>query len=324
MSAPAATPGAPLALGRRRLGDRIGDRLLSVLTGGAALGAVVLVGLVAYELVRHAWLAISRFGFGFVTSQVWDPVKEKFGVLDFIYGTAFTSFMALLLAGPLAIAIALFLSELAPRGVRDVIGTLVELLAAIPSVVIGLWGIFVLGPFIRDNVDPTLQSALGWTPFFKGAPQLTGYLTAVLVLTIMVLPITASISRELFRTVPSDLKEAALALGMTRWEMIRGVVLPYTRGGLVAAVMLGLGRAIGEAIAVTQVIGGIGSISLNLFMNGDTLASRIAAQYQAAATGIHISALVYVALVLLVISLAVNFGAQLIVRRFELQRAGGS
>jgi phosphate transport system permease protein len=324
MSARAATPGAPLALGRRRLGDRIGDRLLSVLTGGAALGAIVLVGLIAYELVRHAWLAISRYGFGFITSQGFDAVKEKFGVLDFIYGTALTSFVAILLAGPLAIAIALFLSELAPRALRGVIGTLVEMLAAIPSVVIGLWGIFVLGPFVRDHVDPTLHSALGWTPFFKGAPSLTGYLVAALVLTIMVLPITASISRELFRTVPSDLKEAALALGMTRWEMIRGVVIPYTRGGLVAAVMLGLGRAIGEAIAVTQVIGGLGGIHLSLFANGDTLASRIAAQYQAAATGIHISALVYVALVLLVISLVVNFAAQLIVRRFEYQRAGGS
>jgi phosphate transport system permease protein len=146
----------------------------------------------------------------------------------------------------------------------------------------------------------------------------------VIVLAIMVLPITASVARELFGTVPPDLKEAALALGMTRWEMIRGVMIPYTRGGLVAAVMLGLGRALGEAIAVTQVIGGIGNITLDLFQNGDTLASRIAAQYQAAATDIHVSALVYVGLVLLVISLAVNFGAQLIVRRFELQRSGGS
>jgi phosphate transport system permease protein len=324
MSAPAATPGAPLALGRRRLVDRVGDRLLYLVTGGAALGTVVLVGLIAYELVRHAWLAISRFGFGFVTSQVWDPVKAQFGVLDFIYGTALTSFVAVLIAGPLAIAIALFLSELAPRAVRGVIGTLVELLAAIPSVVIGLWGILVLGPFVRDHVDPSLQSALGWTPFFKGTPLLSGYLPAVLVLTIMVLPITASISRELFRTVPADLKEAALALGMTRWEMIRGVIIPYTRGGLVAAVMLGLGRAIGEAIAVTQVIGGIGHITPNLFSIGDTLASRIAAQYQAADTSIHIAALVYVGLVLLVISLAVNFSAQLIVRRFEHQRSGGN
>jgi len=324
MSAPAATPGAPLALGRRRLRDRIGDGTLHVLTAGVTLGAVVLVGLIAYELVRHSWAAISEFGLSFITTSVWDPVKEQFGVLDFIWGTALTSLLAVLIAGPLAIAIALFLTELAPRPLRSAIGTLVELLAAIPSVVIGLWGIFVLGPFVRDHVAPVLQDFLGWTPFFKGTPQLTGYLPAVIVLAIMVLPITASVARELFGTVPSDLKEAALALGMTRWEMIRGVMIPYTRGGLVAAVMLGLGRALGEAIAVTQVIGGIGNITLDLFQNGDTLASRIAAQYQAAATDIHISALVYVGLVLLVISLAVNFGAQLIVRRFELQRSGGS
>jgi phosphate transport system permease protein len=324
MTAPAATPPARHALGGRRFGDRFGDRLLYVLTGGAALGAVVLVVLIAYELVRHGWLAIRTFGLGFVVSQAWDPVKEKFGALDFIYGTALTSFVAVLIAAPLAIAIALFLTELAPRALRGTIGTLVEMLAAIPSVVIGLWGIFVLGPFVKDHIDPALQSALGWTPFFKGTPQLTGYLPAILVLTIMVLPITASISRELFRTVPSDLKEAALALGLTRWEMIRGVVLPYTRGGLVAAVILGLGRAIGEAIAVTQVIGGLTGVHLSFFTNGDTIASRIAAQYQAAATNIHVSALVYLALVLLVMSLVVNFSAQLIVKRFEFQRTGGS
>ena len=317
MTAPAAS-GAPLALGRRKLADRLGDRALHALTGAAALGAVLLVLLIAYELVKEAWPAISKFGLGFVTSREWDPnpLKFNFGALDFIYGTVITSFGALLLAGPLAIAIALFLSELAPRGIQAALGTLVELLAAIPSVVIGLWGIFVLSPFLQNHVDPALQSALGWTPFFKGTPGLLGYFPAVLVLTIMTLPIVASVSRELFRSVPVDLKEAALALGATRWEMIRGVVLPYTRGGLVAAAILGLGRAIGEAIAVLQVIGGTLGIHLSLFATGDTLASRIASQYQAAAYGIHVSALVYLALVLLVISLVVNLAAQLIVRHF--------
>jgi phosphate transport system permease protein len=200
-----------------------------------------------------------------------------------------------------------------------VIATLVELLAAIPSVVIGLWGIFVLGPFVQNHLGPLLERWFGFLPFFKGTPQLTGYLPAVLVLAVMILPITASVARELFLTVPRDLKEAALALGATRWEMIRGVVLPQTRGGLVAAIMLGLGRAIGEAIAVTQVIGGTLGIHISLFENGDTIASRIAAQYQAAATNIHISALVELALVLLVFSLITNVAAQVIVRRFERQ-----
>ena len=323
MSAPAASTPGRVVLGRRRIGDRICDLLLHGVTGAAALTALVVVGLLVYELIRQAWPAITEFGFGFVTSRAWDPVRGHFGALDFIYGTAFTSFIAVLIAAPLAIAIALFLSELAPPGVRGVVGALVEMLAAVPSVVIGLWGIFVLGPFVQTHLGPFLGRSLGFLPFFKGTPQLTGYLPAVIVLTIMIIPITASIARELFLGVPRDLEEAALALGATRWEMIRGVVLPHTRGGLVAAVMLGLGRAVGEAIAVTQVIGDTLGIHLSLFRNGDTLASRIAAQYQAADTNIQIAALVYLALVLLVFSLITNVAAQLIVRRFELQRIGG-
>jgi phosphate transport system permease protein len=314
----ASTPGR-IALGRRRLGDRIGDGLLHVITAAAALGVLVVVGLLVYELIRQSRLSISEFGIGFLTSRVWDPVRGEFGALDFIYGTAYTSFLAVLIAAPAAIAISLFLTELAPRGIRTVIATLVELLAAIPSVVIGLWGIFVLGPFVQNHLGPFLERWFGFLPFFKGTPQLTGYLPAVIVLAVMILPITAAVARELFLTVPRDLKEAALALGATRWEMIRGVVLPQTRGGLVAAIMLGLGRAIGEAIAVTQVIGGTLGIHISLFENGDTIASRIAAQYQAAATNIHISALVELALVLLVFSLITNVAAQVIVRRFERQ-----
>jgi len=324
VSAPAApTPGRIVVLGRRRVSDRIGDGALYGVTAAAAVTAVLIVGLIAYELVKQAWPAIEKFGLGFVTSRAWDPVKLDFGALDFIYGTAYTSFLAVLIAAPLAIGIALFLSEIAPRGVRGVIGTLVELLAAIPSVVIGLWGIFVLGPFVNDHLGPFLQRTLGFLPFFKGEPQLTGYLPAVIVLTIMILPITASVARELFLSVPDDVEEAALALGATRWEMIRGVVLPHTKGGLVAAVMLGLGRAVGEAIAVTQVIGDTLGIHISLFENGDTLASRIASQYQGAPDKLHIASLVYLGLVLLVFSLATNIAAQLIVRRFEFQRIGG-
>ena len=317
MNASAASTPGRFALGRRRLGDRIGDGLLHVITAAAALGVLVVVGLLVYELIRQSRLSIEKFGLGFLTSRAWDPVKGDFGALDFIFGTAYLSFLAVLIAAPAAIAIALFLTELAPRGIRTVIATLVELLAAIPSVVIGLWGIFVLGPFVQDHLGPFLSRWFGWLPFFKGTPQLTGYLPAVLVLAVMILPITAAVARELFLHRPRDLKEAALALGATRWEMIRGVVLPQTRGGLVAAVMLGAGRAIGEAIAVTQVIGGTLGIHVSLFPNGDTIASRIAAQYQAAATNIHISALVELALVLLVISLITNIAAQVIVRRFE-------
>jgi len=323
MAEPTALPRSRLALGKRRLGDRIGDRTLIILSGGAALTAIALVILIAYELFREAWPAIQEFGAAFITGREWNAVTNQFGALDFIFGTIYTSLIAVLLAGPLAIAIAIFLTELAPRVTRGVIGTLVELLAAIPSVVMGLWGIFVLGPIVRDDIGPALQSVLGWTPFFKGTPEITGYLTASLVLTFMILPITASVARELLRTVPQDLKEASLALGMTRWEMIRGVMIPYTRGGLVAAVILGLGRALGEAIAVLQVIGGTLGISLSLFANGDTLASRIAAQYQGATSHLQTASLIYLALILLAISLVTNLAAQLIVRRFEKQRAGG-
>jgi phosphate transport system permease protein len=324
MSAPAATPARPFRLSTRTVGDRFGDVSLYGLTGGAAFGTVALVALIVYELFDQAWPAIQEFGLGFLTSQAWDPVKSEFGALDFIWGTLYTSFLAVVLAAPLSIAIALFLSELAPRGVRDILGALIEMLAAIPSVVIGLWGVFVLGPFLHDHLDPFLSRTLGWTPFFSGGVPATGtgLLTAVIVLTIMIIPITASIARELFLSVPNELEEGALALGLTRWEMIRGVVIPYTRGGVVAAVILGLGRAVGEAIAVTQVIGGLLGIHVSLFQSGDTLASRIAAQYQGAATNIQVASLVYLALILLVISLVTNFTAQLIVRRFELQRTG--
>jgi phosphate transport system permease protein len=313
-----------LTLGRRRAGDRAGDGALYGLTAGASAAAVAVVVLLVYELVKQAHPAISRFGLGFVTSRAWDPVKTSFGALDFIYGTALTSLVALVIAAPLSIAIALFLSELAPRGIRGVVGALVEMLAAIPSVVVGLWGVFVLAPYLKDHVNPFLHARLGFIPLFGGDPTNGyNYFTAALVLTIMVIPITASISRELFLAVPSELEEGALALGMTRWEMIKGVVLPYTRGGVAAAVILGLGRAVGEAIAVTQVIGGTLGIHASLFAGGDTLASRIAAQYQGAATRIQVASLVYLALILLVISLVVNVVAQLIVKRFEFQRVGG-
>jgi phosphate transport system permease protein len=324
MTAPAATPARPLRLSTRTIGDRIGDLGLYGLTAGAAFGVVALVALLVYELIHQAWPAIENFGLGFITSQAWDPVKNDFGALDFIWGTLYTSAIAVVLAAPLSIAIALFLSELAPRWIRDVLGALIEMLAAIPSVVIGLWGVFVLGPFLHDHLDSFLSRTLGWTPFFSGGVPATGtgLLTAVIVLTIMIIPITASIARELFLAVPGELEEGALALGLTRWEMVRGVVLPYTRGGLVAAVILGLGRAVGEAIAVTQVIGGLLGIHVSLFQSGDTLASRIAAQYQGAATNIQVASLVYLALILLVISLVTNVVAQLIVRRFDLQRTG--
>jgi len=312
---------APRLSGRR---FRPGDLSLQAVAGAAALAASALVVLIAYTIVRDSKPAWSAYGLGFVTRAVWDPVKHVYGAGSFLFGTVVTSLAALAIATPLAIAIALFLTELAPRWLRGPVTALVETLAAIPSVVIGLWGILVLGPVLRDHVEPALHSALGFVPLF-GPPSTTGssMFTAIVVLTIMILPIVSSISRELFLGVPRDLKEGALALGTTRWEMVRGVVFPYARGGIAAAMILGLGRAVGEAIAVTQVIGSTVSVSANLFSTGDTLASKIAASYQGAEDKAQVSSLVYLGLILLVFSLVMNVSAQLIVRRV-VRRQGTS
>jgi phosphate transport system permease protein len=303
----------PLA-GRRA---RLGDVLLQGVAGAAAAGAVVLLGLIAYKVVEGSRLGLSTFGLGFLTHIGWDPVHNKMGAAVFLFGAAVTSLGALLLATPLALGIALFLTELAPRWIRGPVTALVETLAAIPSVVIGLWGIIVLGPVLRDHVMPALHSTLGFIPLF-GTPSATGtgIFTAIVVLTIMILPIISSISRELFLGVPSELKEAALGLGTTRWEMVRGVIFPYARGGVAAAMILGLGRAIGEAIAVAQVIGSFDNgISWNLFNGGDTPAAKIANEFTNATTHLEVSSLFYLALILLVFSLVVNTFAQVIVRR---------
>ena len=310
-------------LGRgRRLRDRLGDPLLLGLTAAAALGACALIGVIAWKVISGAHLALSTFGLSFVWHETWDTNKSIFGALPAIYGTAVTSLMALVIATPLALAIALFLSELAPRSLQVLVGSLVEMLAAIPSVVLGLWGILVLGPFLGDHVEPWLHRWFGFVPLFDGTPESSGIFIAGVVLAIMVVPIVASISRELFLSVPSELEEGALALGATRWEMVRGVVLSSSRPGIAAALILGLGRALGEAIAVTQVIGAGYSIQWSLFKTGDTLASRIAGQYQGAATKLQVSSLFYLAAILLVIGLVTNLVAQVVVRKFAFRGAG--
>jgi phosphate transport system permease protein len=316
------TPAAPL--GGRRV--RLGDLLLQLVAGLAAVAAIVLVGAIVWKVIAGAWPSIDTFGLSFVWHIAWNPVlgHELYGAGSFLFGTAVTSLLALALAAPLAIGIALYLTELAPRFLRGPVTALVETLAAIPSVVMGLWGILVLGPLLRDHVEPALHDALGFIPLF-GEPSSSGssLFTAIIVLTIMILPIVASITRELFLGVPRELREGALALGTTRWEMIRGVVFPYARGGIAAALILGLGRAIGEAIAVTQVAGGGVFIHWSLFSTGDTLASKIAASYQGATTKIQVASLIYLGLILLVFSLLMNVAAQWIVRRVARRQGVG-
>jgi phosphate transport system permease protein len=309
--------------GRRRIRDWLGDRVLVGLTLAAAVAALAAMGAIVWKIVQGSRVSFDEFGLGFVTGMTWDPVKGVFGAGPLIYGTAVTCAIALVVATPLSIAIGLYLSELAPRGVRGVVGTLVELLAAIPSVVLGLWGILVMAPFLGQHVEPWLHDAFGFLPIF-GEPQPNGLgiFTAGLILAIMIVPIVASLCRELFLSVPPELEEGALALGATRWEMVRGVVLSSSRPGIAAAVILGLGRALGEAIAVTQVVGGAFQIKSSLFEPGDTLASRIAEQFQGAVSNLQISALFYLAAILLVIGLLTNLLAQLVIRRFEFQRIG--
>jgi phosphate transport system permease protein len=314
----AVSPQYSIKESRRRLSDKIGDAGLRVVTLAAAVAAVVLLGAIVWKVVDLALPAIEDYGWSFITGKTWDPVKGVFGALPFIYGTAMSSLIALVIATPLAIAIALWLSELAPGGVRGIVGSLVEMLAAIPSVVLGLWGILVLGPFLANHLEPWLHDHLGFLPLFgQPSPTGTGLFTAGLILTIMIVPIIASICRELFLQVPDELEEGALALGATRWEMVRGVVLPSTRTGIAAAIILGLGRALGEAIAVTQVIGGGTTISRNIFGPIDTLASKIAASYQGAGSGLEQSSLLYLAAILMVIGLITNLAAQVIVRVFD-------
>jgi len=296
---------------------RLGDLLLQGTAGIAALGALVLVGLIAWKVIEGARLSISTFGISFVWHVVWNPVlgREAFGAGSFLFGTAVTSIGALLIATPIALGIALFLTELAPTWIRGPVTALVETLAAIPSVVIGFWGLLVLAPLLRDHVMPALHSTLGFIPLFGPPGPGPSIFTAIIVLTIMILPIISSISRELFLGVPHELKEGALALGTTRWEMVRGVVFPYARGGVAAAMILGFARAVGEAIAVAQVIGDSLGIHVNLFFPGDTIGSKVALNALGSQSGLEFSSLFYLALILLVFSIVVNLLAQVIVRR---------
>jgi phosphate transport system permease protein len=326
----AASPAAPGSVqpsrsrsaDRRRSLDRLGDGLLRAVCAAAAMTAVGILLLSAYQIIDHASPAISKFGLGFLFSTEWLPNFNVFGAGTMLYGTLISSFFALLLGAPIAIAIGLYLSLLAPKGVRGVISPMVEMLAAIPSVILGFWGILLLAPFVQKHVEPFLHDTLGFIPLF-GAPQTTGasIFTASLILTIMIIPIIASISRDLFQAVPRDVQDGASALGATRWEVVRGIVLPTTSSGVIAASLLGLGRALGEAIAVAQVIGAGEAIKTSLFETGDTLAARIANQFPGAITEMHKASLYYLAAILLVIGLASNLCAQWIGRRFDYRRA---
>jgi phosphate transport system permease protein len=309
----------PVLRARRNLKDRIGDPLLLGLSALAAAVAVAAIAGIVYETVHLAGPAISKFGIGFITTNDWNPVAERFGAAPFLFGTVITSAIALLFAAPLSIAISIYLTELASARLRRPLATLVDMLAAIPSVILGLWGILVLGPVMHNTIEPALKSVLGFLPIFSGEPSAFGYLTAAFILTIMITPIITSVTREIFETVPGDLKEGSYALGATRWEMVRQVVLPSARAGIVGATILGLGRAIGEAIAVAQVIGGATAINVSLFHTGGTLAAQIASQFLGAPSELQRSSLAYLGVILLALAVIVNVIARIIVGRGGLK-----
>ena len=302
-------PPRTVSRGRSAFGDRVYRTLI---LASVWLVLILAAGLVA-ALVWESWTAMRAFGLRFLVTSHWDPVAGEFGALPFIYGTLVSSLLALLIAVPLSLGAAVFLAELAPAWVRPPVAFLIEMLAAVPSVVYGLWGIFVLVPWLRDWVQPALGRSLGFLPLFQGPPYGIGMLAAGLILSIMIVPYITSVSREVLLAVPGSQREAALGLGATRWETTRIAVLRYGRSGLIGAILLGLGRALGETMAVTMVIGNRPEVSISLFAPGYTMASVLANEFTEATSDLYVSALVEIGLLLLVVTVLVNGLARLLV-----------
>jgi phosphate transport system permease protein len=319
-----------LIRGRSRLLTRIGReanwgdfafRRATALVAGLLVAALAAM---AAAMVSASGESIAKFGLGFVFSSIWDPVRDVYGALPFIFGTIASSLLALVFAVPISLGVAIFLSELAPIWLRGPVGFLVELLAAVPSVVYGLWGIFVLAPWLRDSVEPFLGRVLGFLPIFSGAQHGFGMLAGGVILAIMITPTISSVSREVLRAVPSSLREGALGLGATSWEAVRVAVLPFARSGLVGATILGLGRALGETMAITMVIGNRAEISASLFAPSYTMASVIANEFTEATGRLYLSALAEVGLLLFVVTVLLNIVARLLVWRVARLPEGGS
>ncbi len=308
---------------RARVLDRLrfGDVAFRNITRAAAVAVLLLLSGVIISLVLGSWLALQTFGFGFLLSDSWNPVTEKFGALAPIYGTVITSFIAMLIAVPVGLMIAFFLTELCPQWLRQPIGIAIELLAGIPSIIYGIWGLFIFAPFLQDTLQPfliqTLGNVPGIAPLFTGPPYGIGMLTAGLILAIMVLPFITSISRDVFGAVPAVLKEAAYGIGCTTWEVARNVVLPYARVGVIGGVMLGLGRALGETMAVTFVIGNAHRISASLLAPGTTISASIANEFTEAVGDLYTSSLIALGLILFVITFIVLAAARYMLMRIE-------
>jgi phosphate transport system permease protein len=321
----------PTPLSRRAATIRLltgavrGDQLFRFLLTVCALSIPALLIALAMMLVRGSWAAIGKFGLGFATTSTWDPVAGQFGAGPMIVGTLLTSLLALVIAVPLSLGVAVYLTEFAPEVIRRPVAMVIELLAAIPSVVYGLWGIFVLIPLLQHAVFPFLRSVLGFLPFFRGAIYGPSVLAASIILAIMIMPFIMAVSREVLLAVPNSQREAAMALGATRWEAVRTAIVPYARSGIIGAIILGLGRALGETMAVTMLIGNNHEISASLFAPGYTMAAAIANEFNEAATPMHYAALTYVALLLFAVTMLINAGARLLIWRVSRgSQAGGA
>jgi phosphate transport system permease protein len=293
-----------------------GDTIVKIALVAAALFVIGLLVALAVELLTGSADSISKFGPGFLTGSTWDPVHEIFGALPFIYGTLLTSAIAILIGLPISLGVAIFISERlsAHRGLGYILGTLVDLLAAVPSVIYGLWGLLILSPFLRDYVEKPLHNSLGFIPLFAGTPFGTSFFTAGVILAIMIIPTMSAVSRDVLNAVPSSQREAMYSLGATDWEVTQKSVLPYARSGIFGAFVLGLGRAVGETMAVTMVIGNIPKITANLFSGGYTLSSLIANEL-GEASGIYRSAIIEIGLILFFVALIINVFARLLLWR---------
>jgi phosphate transport system permease protein len=292
---------------------KLADDAFKVLVLICALSVLGILGLISYELITQSHLSIVQFGLKFFFGQNWDPVAGDFGAFPFIYGTLVSSLIALIIAVPLGVGVAIFLTEMCPRSLRAPLSFTTELLAAIPSVIYGLWAIFVLAPLIRFRLEPFLARYFSWTGLFSGPQYGIGMLAAGIILAVMVIPIVSSITREVLTAVPQHQREAALALGATRWEMIRIAVLRNARAGILGAIILGLGRALGETMAVTMVIGNRAEIAKSLFAPGYTMASVIANEFAEAPDALYRSALIEIGLALFIVTIIVNACARLLV-----------
>jgi phosphate transport system permease protein len=302
------------------------DAGLRLATGAFALLVLVIVAGVIVTLIEGAWPALSRFGFSFLTTESWNPVKERFGALAPIYGTLVTSLIAMLVGVPISFGIAVFLTELCPPALKRPLGIAIELLAGIPSIIYGIWGLFVFAPLLQETLQPLLIATLGELPWigvlFSGAPLGIGVLTAGLILAIMILPFMTAVMRDVFETVPAVLRESAYGLGATTWEVVWQVVLPYTRVGVVGGMMLGLGRALGETMAVTFVIGNAHRITASLLAPGTTISAALANEFTEAIGELYLSSLIALGLVLFVITFAVLALSKLMLLRLQ-RKAGG-